>query len=133
MRFLLDTDICVFWLRGNLPVRNRMSTFNSEDVGISIISLAELRYGANCSTQVETNHAAIDSFVSNIPVLGVDQDIARTYANLKAELRKTGLLIEDLDLFIAATARTHGLILVSNNTDHFRRIPGLSLESWVQP
>lgn len=108
-----------------------MSELSSEDAAISIISLAELRYGANCSAQAEANHAAIDSFISNLPVLGLDQDSVRTYADLKAELRKAGLLIEDLDLMIAATARTHSLTLITNNTEHFQRIPGWSLENWV--
>ena len=133
MNFLLDTDTCVCWLRGNSLVRDRFAAVGTESSGVSVITLAELRYGANCSSRPEANHQAIDDFISGIPVLGIDQDIVRTFADVKAQLRKQGSLIEDLDLLIAATARTHGLILVTNNVDHYSRIPGLLLENWINP
>lgn len=130
MKFLLDTDTCVFWLRGNVPVRERLAA-NLEVVGISVISLAELRYGANCSARPQANHQAIDDFISGIPILGVDQEIVQTFADIKAQLRKEGTLLEDWDLMIAATARTHQLTLITNNVDHFSRIPALRLDNWV--
>ncbi len=131
MNFLLDTDTAVFWLRRNSKIRERLTPETLKTVAISIISLAELRYGANCSAHPEANHQAIDDFISGIPVLGIDQDIARTYADLKLELRKQGLLIEDLDLLIAATARAHALALVTSNAQHFQRITGLIIENWI--
>jgi len=130
MKLLLDTDTCVFWLRGNVMVRERLAA-NLEAVGISVISLAELRYGANCSAKPQANHQATDDFISGIPILGIDQEIAQTFADIKAQLRKEGTLLEDWDLMIAATARTHQLTLITNNTEHFSRIPALQLDNWI--
>ena len=131
MKFLLDTDTCVFWLRGHQPVRDRLVAVGPEEVGISVITLAELRYGAAYSARPEANHQAIDDFISGITVFGIDLNIARTFGDIKAHLRREGMLIEDLDLLIAATARTYSLTLVTNNVDHFSRVPGLHLDNWV--
>lgn len=131
MRLLLDTDTCVFWLRGRAAVRERMLTVGAATAAISAITLAELRYGASCSAQHETNHRAIDDFISGIKVLEVDAQVAAVFGGLKAQLRKQGMLIEDFDLVIAATARTHNLRLVTNNEQHFERISGLHTENWI--
>ena len=132
MKFLLDTDTCVFWLRGREPVRHRLAVVGPEATGVSVITLAELRYGAACSARPEANHQAIDDFIAGITVLGVDPEMARVFGDLKALLHKQGMLIEDFDLVIAATALTHSLALVTNNVEHFRRIPRLPLENWTQ-
>jgi tRNA(fMet)-specific endonuclease VapC len=101
-------------------------------VAISVITLAELRYGAECSSKPESNHQAVDDLVGGISILPVDSDTATVFATAKAELRKKGLLIEDLDLLIAATAQVHGSTLVTNNESHFGRVTGLLLENWTQ-
>ena len=131
MKFLLDTDTCVFWLRGRDSVRERLKAVGTSIVAISAITLAELRYGASCSAQNRTNHQAIDDFISGIKVLETDAAIAAVFGDLKAQLRKQGLLIEDFDLVIAATAQTYGLTLVTNNAKHFERIAGLKTENWI--
>lgn len=95
MKFLLDTDTCVFWLRERESVRHRLAATGLEATGISVITLAELRYGAACSARPEANHQAIGDFISGITVLGVDSEIARIFGDLKAQLRKQGMLIED--------------------------------------
>jgi tRNA(fMet)-specific endonuclease VapC len=133
MKFLLDTDTCIFWLRGHASVHNRLTAAGPEEVGLSVITLAELRYGAACSAQSGANHQAIDDFSSALSVFGVDLDIAHAFGDIKAQLRRDGMPIEDFDLLVAATARTYDLTLVTNNTDHFSRISGLRLENWVQP
>ncbi len=132
MKFLLDTDTCVFWLRGHQSVRDRLISVGLDEVGISIITLAELRYGADCSTKPKANHRVIDDFISGITVLHVDLEIARSFGKLKAYLRQKGELVADFDLLIAATALTYDLILVTNNLNHFCRIPDLRLESWAR-
>ncbi len=131
MNYLLDTDTCVYALRGRPLVRERLTAVGPEAVAISIITLVELRYGAACSARPEDNHRAIEDFVQGVYLLGIDPAIARAFGDLKADLRQRGELIEDFDLLIASTARTLNLILVTNNLDHFRRIPGLRLENWV--
>jgi tRNA(fMet)-specific endonuclease VapC len=133
VRFLLDTDTCVFWLRGLEGVRNRLSVVGPGETGVSVITVAELRYGAACSARPETNHQAIDDFLDGIPVLGVDLESTRVFGDVKAGLRKQGMLLDDFDLAIAATALAHSLTLVTGNLEHFGRIPHLSLENWGQP
>jgi len=133
MKFLLDTDTCVFWLRGHVPVRDHLAAAGPEETAISVITLAELRYGAACSARPANNHQAIDGFISVLTILGVDSDIARVFGEIKAQLRKEGMLLEDVDLLIAATARVQGLTLVTNNQDHFGRISSLHLDNWVEP
>jgi tRNA(fMet)-specific endonuclease VapC len=131
VRFLLDTDTCVFWLRGHERVRERLVAVGPAEVGVSIISLAELRYGAESSARPEANHRAIDAFLSGIALLNLDQPSVRTFGLTKAALRSQGMLIEDFDLHIAATALTSNLIVVTQNVDHFGRVANLSVESWA--
>ena len=98
---------------------------------ISVVTLAELRYGADCSAQPDANHQAIDDFLSGVAVLAVDADIARAFGEIKARLRRQGNLIEDFDLLLAATALTNDLTLVTNNSAHFGRVAGLILDNWA--
>jgi len=131
MMFLLDTDTCVFWLRGQAAVHARLAAVDPEALSISVITLAELRYGAACSAQPDANHRAIDDFISGVAVLAVDADIARTFGEMKAQLRRQGNLIEDFDLLLAATALANDLTLVTNNSAHFGRVAGLILDNWA--
>lgn len=131
MNFLLDTDTCVFWLRGRPEVRARVAAVGPEAVSISIITLAELRYGAECSANPVANHEAIEGFVGGVNVLPVDEAVARTFATIKATLRRQGSLLEDFDLLLAATALVNGLTLVTNNVSHFARVADLKIDSWA--
>lgn len=131
MTFLLDTDTCVFWLRGRASVHDRMAALAPEARNVSVITVAELRYGAQCSSRPEANHQAIDDFLSGVTVVGVDSDIARAFGKIKAQLRSQGNLIEDFDLLLAATALVYGFTLVTNNVAHFERIEGLILDNWA--
>jgi tRNA(fMet)-specific endonuclease VapC len=90
-----------------------------------------LRYRAAYSAQPEANQQAIDDFIGLIVVLGLDPETARAFGEAKAELQRRGVLIEDFDLLIAATARARGLTLVTNNAEHFGRVPELHFESWT--
>ena len=131
MNYLLDTDTCVYALRGRASVREHLITAGPSEVAISIVTLAELRYGAACSARPDDNHRAIDDFAQGISLLGIDPAITRVYGDFKASLRATGELLEDFDLLIGATASSLKLTLVTNNLDHFRRITGLRLETWA--
>jgi len=131
MKFLLDADTCVFWLRGRESVHDHMANVGPQETAISVVTLAELRYGAACSAYPEANNRAIDDFISEITVVGIESEIARAFGTIKAYLRRQGMLIEDLDLLVAATALTLGMTLITNNTDHFSRVPGLLLDNWL--
>lgn len=95
------------------------------------MSVAELYHGAFRATNsagARQDVAALLSFVDSIPV---DDAVARAFASLKAQLQAAGNSIPDFDLLIAATALVHGHILVTHNTRHFARIPGLTLDDWL--
>ena len=130
MKYLLDTNTCVYWLRSNESVRRRVESTDRGDLAISTIALAALHYGAESSDQPHANHQAIDDFASGLVVIGVDAGIARAFGDIKGQLRRNGTLIEDADILIAATARVFGLTLVSNNLARFNRVPDIAPESW---
>ena len=130
MRYLLDTDTCVFALRGSPSVNERFDAIDPKEIAISVVTLAELRYGAACSAKPEANHQVVDDFVSGVIVLGLDDEIARTFGDFKARLRSLGALIDDFDLLIAATAHRYQLTLITHNLDHFFRIPLLRVGDW---
>ncbi len=133
MNWLLDTDICVFFLRGDEAIHSHINEIGRETIAISVVSLVELRYGAEYSAETIKNHQVIDNFVGGLTVIGVDDNTARAFAKIKTELRRSGSLIPDFDLLIAATAVANNLTLITNNTAHFSRISNLRLANWLTP
>jgi len=131
MSWLLDTDICIYVLRGHPTVRAHFEEQTRNGIAVSVITLAELRYGAACSTRVEENQRVISNWLESVAVLDVTPAVAQVYADSKAALRKQGNLIEDFDLLIGATAITHDLTLITNNFSHFERIPRIMLDRWL--
>jgi predicted nucleic acid-binding protein len=131
MKYLLDTDTCVFALRGDASVRQHLDATAPEEVAISVVTLAELRYGAACSAKPSTNHQVIDDFISGVLVLGLDGEVARAFGEFKSQLRLRGALIDDFDLLIAATAHRYGMTVITHNRDHFARVHTLPVEDWV--
>lgn len=131
MRYLLDTDTCVYWLRRQSPVHRHLLAIDPADIAISIITLAELHYGAALSARLTANKQAIDTFAQAIKILDLAPAVVLAFGDIKVHLRKQGQTIADFDLLIAMTARTHNLFLVTNNLRHFRRIPALQLVNWL--
>ena len=132
IKFLLDTDTCIFCLRKQHSTAERVSDVGVWNCGISQVTVAELRYGAECSAHPTRRHNEIDEFCEHVSVVPINDMIVSVYAVQKARLRKLGLLIADFDLLIGATALYHGLILVTNNTRHFERMQSLRWENWMQ-
>ncbi len=110
-----------------------MAAFNSNStrLAISTITLAELMHGAEKSARPTQNFAVIEDFCSRLEVLPYTAKAAMQYGSIRAALEKTGQSIGVNDLHIAAHARSEGLILVTNNTREFERVPALQLENWV--
>lgn len=130
MIYLLDTDTCIYWLKGHKPVKEKLLAAGWNQVAISVITKAELYYGAHNSSRMVENLDRVEIFTSYLQVIPLDDLILQRFGKLKAHLRKTGQLLPDFDLLIASTALTTARILVTNNTRHHQRIPGLSLENW---
>lgn len=131
LRYLLDTNIVIYVLKRR-PVEV-LSTFNANAsrMAISSITLAELMHGAEKSSRVSQNLAAIEDFCSRLGVLPYGAKAAQHYGAIRAALEKGGQPIGVNDLHIAAHARSEGLVLVTNNLSEFLRVPALVTENWV--
>lgn len=131
MKYLLDTNICVYWLKGNSQVEQKVLAVGIDAVALPFITVAELYYGAYKSQRLEANLLLVHSLTDQLTVIESDEAISELFGELKARLEKNGMIIDDADLYIAACAKVHGLTLVTNNTKYFKRIKGLKLENWV--
>lgn len=131
LRYLLDTNIVIYVLKRR-PVEV-LSTFNANAsrMAISSITLAELLHGAEKSSRVSENLAAIEDFCSRLKVLPYGSKAAQHYGAIRSALEKLGQPIGVNDLHIAGHARSEGLVLVTNNVSEFLRVPALAVENWV--
>jgi tRNA(fMet)-specific endonuclease VapC len=131
LRYLLDTNIVIYVLKRR-PVEV-LSTFNANAsrMAISSITLAELLHGAEKSSRLSENLAAIEDFCSRLEVLPYGPKAAQHYGAIRAALEKLGQPIGVNDMHIAAHARSEGLVLVTNNMGEFARVPALEAENWV--
>lgn len=133
MRFLLDTDICIYIIkRKPQQIAQRFNTLRPSDIGISAITVAELEYGAQKSQKPEQNRAALQQFLIPLEILVFDPQAAQAYGTIRADLERKGQVIGSLDMLIAAQAKSEGITLVTNNIREFSRIPDLRVENWVE-
>ncbi len=131
MAFLLDTNACVDYLTARYPkVAERIQRSSPEDLFLSLVVVAELRYGADHSTRRRTNHLRIDALIEEIEPLDFDLRAAATYGRVRAQLEAGGTPIGPNDMLIAAHALSRGLTIVTDNTAEFRRVKGLKVENW---
>ena len=132
MRYLLDTDICIYLIKGHPPqVLARLRQCPAGDIGISAVTLAELQFGAAKSNHPERNRQALEAFTLPLVVVPFDAAAAMAYGAIRAALVRQGTPIGAMDLLIAAQALSLQLTLVSNNSREFERVPGLQLENWA--
>jgi tRNA(fMet)-specific endonuclease VapC len=133
-RYMLDTDTCSYVMkRSSAALLAKLQAVPPTDVCMSVITKSELLFGVEVSPRRTQDAAALKAFVSHVDVLDLPDVAAAHYAAIRAELKKRGEMIGANDLFIAAHARSLGLILVTNNTSEFGRVSGLTLENWRQP
>ncbi len=131
MQYLLDTNICVFFLRGKLNLSEIIKEKGRENFFISEVSVFELRYGAENSTDPKKSHKSVDAFINGISIIPIYGCIKK-YAKEKVRLKKIGKPMHDeFDLIIGVSAIANKLILVTDNTKHFVNIKGIKLENWV--
>ena len=131
MVLLLDTDVCIYLIREK--PRSILDRFNQHavgDLGISVITLAELEYGVSKSSKPAKNKEALDQFVAPLDVAAFDRSATAAYGKLRAMLEKKGHSIGAMDLLIAAHALALNVRLVTHNVREFGRVPGLRVETW---
>ena len=131
MKYLLDTNICVYWLKGNEHIEQKVLSVGIDNIFISFVTVSELYYGAYKSERVDENLAMMRKLTDRINVIDSDDAISKAFGNLNASLESAGLIIDDADMFIAVCALVHGLTMVTNNTKHFKRIKELKLDNWI--
>ena len=132
MKVLLDTNMCIYIIKRQPPaVLKRFTGFAVGDVGISVITLAELEYGVSKSRDAKRNRYALKQFIAPLEVVRFDQEAAVIYGIIRAQLEQEGQPIGSMDLLIAAHARSLDARLVTNNESEFKRVPGLRIENWV--
>jgi len=132
LKYLIDTDICIYWLKGSESVRRRFESVEPGDLAISPITVAELYYGAHNSSRVKENLGQSKSFVRQIEILAMNDSVLETFGRIKSDLRRQGTLIPDFDLLIASAALANKVVLVTNNSQHYSRISGLKIENWLE-
>ena len=132
MRYLLDTNICVYLIKQRpKEVLERFMQLSPKDVAISVITLFELQYGVEKSRYKQRSEEALAKFLLPLNIIDFDRSSAMEAASIRAQLEEEGTPIGAYDLLIAGLARSRDMTLVTNNTKEFERIAGLKVENWV--
>ena len=134
VRYLLDTNICIYIAKHNPPaVRARFEQLSADALAMSVITLGELQQGAEKSQARTKALAALQQLQSTIQVMPLTHAVGQHYGQIRSTLERAGQPIGNNDLWIAAHARAEGWVLVTNNEREFRRVDGLAVENWVTP
>lgn len=129
---MLDTDISSYIIRERPEsVRARFREVDTEQLCLSVVSETELLYGVKAKGSPRTLTATVGDFLRRLTVLDWSRTAAQHYADIRAKLESAGTPIGNMDLMIAAHARSAGAVLVTNNEKHFRRVSGLRVENWA--
>ncbi len=130
-KYLLDTNICIFLLRGNRDVADKLIELGEGRCLISEITVYELLFGAYNSGRKAAEINKVKNFIKHFPIAPL-MDSADEYASLKVSLRAKGIMIDEFDLIIASAAIARKYVLVTDNLKHFQRIEGLKIENWIK-
>ena len=132
MMLMLDTNVCIYVIKQHpAGVLKRFSSHPVGDIGISVITLAELEHGVTKSSRPVKNREALDQFVSPLEVAAFDRPAAAAYGKLRTVQEKRGQPIASLDLMIAAHALSLDVRLITHNVKEFGKVPGLRIEDWA--
>lgn len=130
MKYLLDTNICIHFFRGKFNLIEKFQEVNLDNCAISEITLAELVFEAENSSNPKNNLELIDNFSEQEKVLPIFNSI-NNYAKEKVRLGRKGKMISGCDLLIGSTAIANELIKVTENINEFKRIKEIKIENWV--
>ncbi len=129
--YLLDTNILIAALKGRPEVQQRLESVPLSSMRLSAIVLGELEFGAEKSEHGERNRARLATLVQRLPLVGIDSDTTRHYAQIRTRLERQGTPIGANDTWIAAQALAIDATLVTDNEREFSRVPGLTVENWL--
>jgi tRNA(fMet)-specific endonuclease VapC len=129
-QYLLDTNICIFFLKGLYDLNKKIALVGEENCFISEMTVAEMKYGVENSKAIETMRPIVEAFIRRFAVIPI-YDSLDIYAKEKAKLRTQGLLIDDFDILIGATSINHNMVMVTNNLLHLSRLDNIIIEDWT--
>jgi tRNA(fMet)-specific endonuclease VapC len=132
MRYLLDTNMLIYWMKGTPQVIAQVAHHTAKNLSASVISKAELFFGAYNSQYIDKNLNAVKKLAKTIQFAPLDDTAQEIFGKMKADLQRRGAIIDDCDIFIAATAFSQNCTVATNNIKHFSRIPGLKIENWLE-
>ena len=128
--YLLDTNICIYFIKGLYQLDQKIEKAGAENCFISEMTVAELKYGVENSKTPEVMRPIVEAFIPKFAVIPV-YDALDVYASEKARLRRLGLMVDDFDILIGATAIVNNMIMVSNNSKHLSRLANINLQDWT--
>ena len=131
MNFLLDTNICIYFLKGRYNLVKQFEKVGFENLYISEITIAELKYGAAKSEKPKKNKQVIEKLIDKLSLIPIYNSLD-FFAEEKARLRKDGNIVDDFDLLIGATAVSNNMVLVTNNEKHFNRLKRIKIQNWTK-
>lgn len=131
MKYLLDSNICIHFFRGKYGIIDKLNEVGIENCAISEITLAELIFGAEKSSNPKKNHEIINKFIDQLTILPIFDAIS-IYGKEKVRLQNIGKMISDFDLLIGCTSIENELIMVTENVKEFERIEKIKIENWVK-
>ena len=129
-KYLLNTNICIYFLKGLFELYHKIEQAGIENCFISEITVAELKFGAENSSNPTKNKETIDKFLNKFTILPIFTSLD-IYAKEKTRLRKKGKPLDDFDLLIGATAVSNNLTLVTKNISDFNRLEIIKIEDWT--
>lgn len=134
MTYLFDTNVCIRLLNNtSVPLVSRLKTVDPSEIVLCSVVLAELTFGAYRSARAADNLRLLQSFAAPYRSLAFNDSCVDSYGRIRSDLQRAGMPIDPNDLLIAAIAVANNLTLVTNNTDEFSRVVGLSIEDWSLP
>ena len=133
MKYLIDTNICIYIINKRpVEVIKKFKQFEPGEIGISVITVSELRYGVAKSAYQNKNEERLEEFLAPLEILTYNLMAAKVYGDIRFQLEKRGQSIGPLDLLIAAQALSQDLVLITNNEKEFKRIKKLQIENWAK-
>jgi len=131
VKYLLDTNICIYFLKGQFGLVETFGKIGFENLYISEITIAELKFGAAKSDRPEKNKLIIDQLAGKFKKIPIFSSLD-VFAEEKTRLKKEGSIVDDFDLLIGSSAIANEMILVTNNEKHFNRLRSIQIENWTK-
>jgi len=130
MTYMMDTNTCIFLMKNRASVVAQFKAKRDKGIVISSITASELYYGVHNSKTPDALAVHLANFLIAVPIVDYNANAGYYYGSIRAELKRKNKLIGDLDMLIAAHAKSLHLILATNNTREFQRVSGLMIEDW---